>query len=402
MTRSLTVDLKAPETFALFSLAVLSSLNSSAYKTVGMVSLAATLGLALLFGLGLFALSAGATPARLGRFWGWVALFIAINVLSALANPGLRSGLFGIGQFVSVVVLYVVFACTAWNGYNTRTASGIFALYVLGMAAAALASRGWRGFAGYFTNPNSLGAIAFISSYFLALGASEARPGRGKLLLRICLLLAILLAIASRTRSILLSLVVTVITYWRWEKVTRSQRRFERHIVLWFAAILGGIAWYLVLSRALGFETLAEVIQAYTGKMFFSGRQRIWMKVLELASQKLLLGYGPGAVPEDFIGETLSAHNTYIQILFQNGVPGLIAFLLLIREVWVNLSGKGGLRNQVTRISGAYIIGFLAYQGFEVSITQNVLSFGIFFWIIAGIGSASSRLPAGIARRSPA
>lgn len=71
------------------------------------------------------------------------------------------------------------------------------------------------------------------------------------------------------------------------------------------------------------------------------GRLEIWKSGLELLLKKPILGVGPGQFATA-MGLThgqyswLTAHNSFLQVALELGLPGLLVFLLLISRSWLN------------------------------------------------------------------
>lgn len=85
-----------------------------------------------------------------------------------------------------------------------------------------------------------------------------------------------------------------------------------------FLCVLGASFFYLlkwllppvIFMRLFDFQTYAEG----------SGRSLLWKSGIELISQRLIFGYGWG-------GTDLGAHNTFITLMLDNGMIGLILFM---------------------------------------------------------------------------
>jgi len=122
----------------------------------------------------------------------------------------------------------------------------------------------------------------------------------------------------------------------------------------------------------------------FTDKRLLSGRQYIWEILMSYIYIHPIIGYGSGTLPREFINMNLSAHNLYIQIALQVGLSGLFIFIMLLRSIW--LTFYIAANNPKVRLAGAFFIGILANQSFEVGLIQNNLSDGLISWLILGIG----------------
>ena len=68
----------------------------------------------------------------------------------------------------------------------------------------------------------------------------------------------------------------------------------------------------------------------HTGKSIMSGRNDIWVPLIEMINLKPYIGYGPGAMASELIATDQSPHNLYLNVLMQLGYIGLMAFILLL------------------------------------------------------------------------
>ncbi len=100
-------------------------------------------------------------------------------------------------------------------------------------------------------------------------------------------------------------------------------------------AILGvGTLVFLLIFGVIGAKTILPRLQNARGSddnstMF---RAYIWRSTLDMATQKPLLGFGPGAFPHVYprfarVGYTRSAHQSWLQVAAEGGFPALILLL---------------------------------------------------------------------------
>ena len=137
---------------------------------------------------------------------------------------------------------------------------------------------------------------------------------------------------------------------------------------------------FLALYRG-GNRTLLELSALLHGEWedgFGSGRLGIWRSLLPLAAERPLLGGGCGTLylrpVEPFYwyrgGETIhvavtSAHNLYLGILVDRGIPALAAFLALSALALRRAARSAG--TDCGAICGAVLLCFLAQAFFSVS-----------------------------------
>lgn len=164
------------------------------------------------------------------------------------------------------------------------------------------------------------------------------------------------------------------------------ERRFLLSII---PIVLGGILFLpkSIISRIISIGNLADSSNSY--------RITMWKIALDIIKDHPLAGVGFGHKPfqqtfERYISDmpTYHAHNTYIELAAELGIPGLIAFLFLIFIVFKY--GIQKLINQENRYikimaAGAFagLGGLLAHGAVEnvIYLTRIIL----YFWILIGL-----------------
>jgi O-antigen ligase len=184
--------------------------------------------------------------------------------------------------------------------------------------------------------------------------------------------LAILLVVISGSRSVLLSIVISyVLVYHFLSKELGIGKLFKSLIIL-----------LLVISLLLFGQDLVNSISSFdgyllehTGKRFESGRFDIWMALLNsLTPSEWLIGKGGGISAGSISDSKLSAHSTYIYILFTYGLVGLFSFFTII---FVCIRK---LLYMKMFMSVFFVVCLLIRDAFEVSIINNSFSISVFFW----------------------
>lgn len=244
-------------------------------------------------------------------------------------------------------------------------------------------SHSFLGFKGYMSNANSFGGFIFYLMFFPA--AYYLKVGKKKYLFFSILLSAgIFFVLMSKTRSVWIACVVTFFVYFFWNYLSASKNKFFIFLFCIFLLLIAFIYLYAkFFPYSHGFLYYQDIVLDNTGKTLLSGRQIIWSKIIDLIKFSPILGYGSGARMSDY-GFQLSSHNTYLQIVLQVGFVGLIMFLLFIARIWKYFYIGRGI--PLVRLSGAFMIGGVVHQVFEVAFLQNNLSIGILLWLIIAIG----------------
>ncbi|MEX2948675.1 O-antigen ligase family protein [Staphylococcus warneri] len=238
-----------------------------------------------------------------------------------------------------------------------------------------------RMFSSFYPNPNLVGPYMFYTSFFLILGIKYSKF---RILYILLLIASGLLIIASDSRSILVSIFLTILMYFAWKFITKT---IAIRIILFGALIVASLIFIYVyphLPEYRFYLPLEQWMLSHTGKSIMSGRNDIWVLLVDLVNQKPYLGYGMNTVSSDLINVDKSAHNLYLNTLLQIGYIGFVCFILLMFVIWMKLTSEKN--DFIVRLSGAFMIGILVHENFEITLFQNQLSIGMLQWMILGIG----------------
>lgn len=176
----------------------------------------------------------------------------------------------------------------------------------------------------------------------------------------------------------------------------RSSKARRNLALLVGAVILGGLTTvYLVDFGGELPHQFHMLLHGQTDPSFGSGRLYIWIQVLGRVPERPLLGAGPDTMlcaqltpftrydPE--LGYTITAqidtaHNEYLNILYHQGVPALVAYLgaLAVLAVgWLHVSPK----DTSAAILGAGVLGCCVQAFFGISCPLTAP----FFWLALGL-----------------
>ena len=175
---------------------------------------------------------------------------------------------------------------------------------------------------------------------------------------------------------------------------------FERRYLIYLC-----IAPFLALmipsvqDRILDLNEGNEVVQ-YAKLNSFAWRQLIWEDGLSwMEPSRYVAGYGLGAFkfhsPIFFSmsgGTQFGAHNVYIQIFFEHGLIGIIAYVILA----LNIALRQWSYANVDKL-GAFVLAAIVVQYAVVCISDNMLSylaFNWYVWFLLGAGWAITVPPA--------
>lgn len=278
-------------------------------------------------------------------------------------------------QLVYLMIIYI-FYNISWSEYQLRVFSYIYylsfpVLFVLTFYAPGI------------LNTNTIGSFAYFLSFFPLLYIVKYRRSH-KLAIWVIIILTLTIVLATKTRSIQLSIIFGFITFVFWDYIT-SRAIFHKLYFLFIA----GIGFFITiiypnLNKYSFFKPLSEFILKYTGKSLFTGRNKIWMKLGEIIKGRIWLGHGSGVEPGTFLNTTLSAHNLYIQTGLQTGIIGILLLVLAMFFVWKSF--LGARKDIRTALASCFFISILIHQVFEVTLTQNQFGIGLLQWMIIGFG----------------
>ena len=197
------------------------------------------------------------------------------------------------------------------------------------------------------------------------------------------------------------------------------------------AASIAGCFFAVLLMGTASFDgimvELDRLARGYMGGRILNGREMLWNKAvdgLEVSPwlghgvdvtivtlhvktdyrSKTSLAYKPGVIARpvsrilgelgdrhtNYNTEPQSAHNLFLQIGIQTGLPGIAVLIALCLALAANLRSRQGEKVQPLQCyvaTGTLMLIYLSM--FEVFLLQNILSWGVFAWIFMGIGAGA-------------
>lgn len=277
---------------------------------------------------------------------------LSLICLAIFAGPGLR--------FNQGVVWFSVVSCVLLSA---------FAIFDVQLAASVI-----------FENPNASGMAAMCWAAVVLKLQLPVRQPLGWFWLVASLFPPVVLVVLSASRAS--QLAVAIMITW---PVLRNL--LPGHTVRTFVALLVLVLPLLILGVvSLGaFDEVQALIPEAGEKSLFSGRDIIWFEIFTQIVGNDFRGFGLGSLPL-LVGyyEDLSAHNGYLQLLYQFGAIGLAVFLLACALLIVAMS-----RRQDCGISVAIFMGALVHEMFEVTLTQNHFGSGILIWLVVVISTVT-------------
>jgi len=247
---------------------------------------------------------------------------------------------------------------------------------------------------GTFADPNSMGLAAALALPFVI----AARYDRGPMIWRWPLVGATLFMVfISGSRSALIISAVSVVLF------ITNKGRFRRRIVAYVAVgfvLLAGVflcrksAPALAESRALiEIQKVVNILKGQASPNSIVGdRKKLWRAGWVTFKENPILGVGLGSylfrMPRyrNEIGDVFNdtCANQYLQIAAEQGLVGLILFLLVIgTALWEYLKSPDGKESVYADAAGAAVVGLVVSFLFGAHLTGNVVN--MLFWIFMGI-----------------
>lgn len=237
---------------------------------------------------------------------------------------------------LNVALLFVIFAAVR----QARHARWVVWGYLLGAAASALvglvqpAEGDADRLAGSVGDPNFLAAMLVPAIVFAVFAFGWARRPAERWLLSLLLVVYTIALLGTQSRGGLVALGVTLVAG------MLLGGAFRRHFAVLTAAIaFAGLVYYGAFASAAALERV-------TNPGGGAGRADLWSVATEVAGDHPVVGVGAGNFPvvaPQYVTEPLDlrevqlvvdeptvAHNTYIGVLAELGVVGLIAFAVVV------------------------------------------------------------------------
>lgn len=364
-----------PFTVALICIAMLAGHSHPSIAAVGSLAIIALLPWTIASCI-VWAFGTGAVP-RSTAFWLLISALAVYTGLSAVGGEASGNAI-RISQLALVVG--TLFSFFHWSRYaNARDRRKLFRVGSWALTALLIDTvLSWVGFESFgMANPNGLAITALsLLGMVVYFGLQSGVP---KQQLYFVGATAIFLIAVSGSRSVLMALTMATVAL----MCMRAARRLP---------FLSGVIFVAVLTPSflLSYLTmfpdgeLANWVNSVSNDMFgkrlSSGRGDIWSPVL--AHTNWAIGAGPGSHPSEVTGSGLSAHNWYLQSLYQVGLLGTVPVVLAVLVLWFR-SAHAKLV-PAARWAAAFVAAILSVQFFEVSLTQNHLATAIPFWVVAG------------------
>lgn len=192
-------------------------------------------------------------------------------------------------------------------------------------------------------------------------------------------LLCLVLIFLSSSRTPLLMLVCFLINVFVLNKMFVTYKLRKLLFLIYILLLVMAIYFYINVDKWSFYQFINELSVKYFGKNINSGRPKIWVETIKNIKDDWLFGVGH---VEHAYGN--SGHNQFIQLLGDNGVVGLVIFIIFLSVIWRKLAEYGN--DKIVRICMALMLSFVVYNCFEVTLLQNKFALGCLEWLVIGIG----------------
>lgn len=241
-------------------------------------------------------------------------------------------------------------------------------------------------YTGIFNNPNTLGISIYLALFIHILLFNLTKNLLAKFLITLVILLDVLLLFLSSSRAVWISLMIGVLVYFIFKFISKNKLIYRICYLFTVASIISYSYLYPKLQETKIGIILDDFIIEYTGKSFYSGRQDLWLYIINLIEQKKILGYGVSTTLSDVMLTGFTAHNTYLSVILQTGILGFLIYLILLFLIWDLLYFKVDKLNSTLKIFPAFFISLLIYQTFELSFMQGRYSLGVIEMMFVAMG----------------
>lgn len=287
---------------------------------------------------------------------------------------------------------------------------------LLGFVNYQATTTGGQGIIASFSNRQLFaGFLALLAPLMIALSFAELSPTR-KVAVQVASVLSCAGLLLAQTRSAWIGLVVGLVVF-AVLSAQNGQREGRRSgnrkvaIVPVVVLMVAATGLFLALSRTSGqIGERAATLTTASKQTTFLERQGLWRGAMKMIGERPLLGFGIGAYPfaqaqfsgvgrpADLVAERgpslmEMAHNEYLQLAAEIGVPGLIAYLAMLGMFLATM--LGALKTKSAGLSRALIIGVTAGVCAQmVDAVSNpawrYADVSAFFWAVMGLGMAAA------------
>ena len=313
-------------------------------------------------------------------------IFLAlVYLISIIFVPTFRAVSNMFSLLISIAVL-IYFSQIDLEKINIKWQKYIVGIQLIILFTPMMLGRGFSsidsGYKSIFTTTTFVGLFSCISIELCVLCFLSSKER----IWEVYIIAWIYLVWCSKVRTALLGVLIVFLLIIIFKYIKKKIRRSILKLAKWilFASLIIIIVIYPQFDRFPFYEEVSNYIYIHTGKIFFSGRNEIWIEALNIAKKSPLLGYGLD-YSQQF---DISVHNSYLNILLQTGILGIFAFLLLINNILNTIIKKNQFLSTILFI---FAIVNLLISSAEVMLLQGQLVLQLVIWCLFGIGINQKR-----------
>ncbi len=313
-------------------------------------------------------------------------IFLAlVYLISIIFVPTFRAVSNMFSLLISIAVL-IYFSQIDLEKINIKWQKYIVGIQLIILFTPMMLGRGFSsidsGYKSIFTTTTFVGLFSCISIELCVLCFLSSKER----IWEVYIIAWIYLVWCSKVRTALLGVLIVFLLIIIFKFINKKIRRSILKLAKWilFASLIIIIVIYPQFDRFPFYEEVSNYIYIHTGKIFFSGRNEIWIEALNIAKKSPLLGYGLD-YSQQF---DISVHNSYLNILLQTGILGIFAFLLLINNILNTIIKKNQFLSTILFI---FAIVNLLISSAEVMLLQGQLVLQLVIWCLFGIGINQKR-----------
>lgn len=259
-------------------------------------------------------------------------VYLLMSIFVTVIHNGFPTGFY---RYVAQIILFIILANIDINEREYAFIKGAFLISTCFYAIVALqycienqSTRFYHGdivLFGASFDPNFIGISFITASVFLL---DNVLKGKKRILSGIGLLLLYVTIVYTASRGNFLSALVGGILvffiYLRNKNIKLVYRIFGCIVVL----VIGVIAArYFAEAFPTQWERISQ-LNAYED----NGRFRLWNESAQLISSHPFVGNGVKSMYQTF---SKASHNTYLQVLVENGIVGLALFIAFIAKIFI-------------------------------------------------------------------
>lgn len=246
----------------------------------------------------------------------------------------------------------------------------------------------WNGGEEFFSSKNSLAAcLTFLYFDYLILNyinESELKSKRQKVYSIICCIVLLFFVFVTSSRTALFTFLLILLIYVCLCFIRLQTKTLNIAYWLFVFGLVVIISVYTNIHNFSWYNEINQYSLSFFGKNLDSSRPYLWSSELSRLKSDLFIGLGTGILPQLEHYTDSSFHNTYIQLLMQNGLIGLACLLVYLNNLWKIITCY--IDTALGKLLLAMLIGVLIYNCFEVTLISNKIFVGTVQWYGLTVG----------------